>query len=141
MGIPTRIPMASSSPTNCPPFEFSAKYYHVDGGSCVRQSSFFGGQPVLNQAVGYSVILGFGAFFALFTSFLVLFYSHLLLDFFQFLSICIFYISWFLGLGMVGKEVRRFAPYIRMVQHSWEERQDRPYRQCHCFSGNNTTPC
>ncbi|KAG6387822.1 hypothetical protein SASPL_153016 [Salvia splendens] len=56
---------------NCPPFEFSAKYYHVDGGSCVRQSSFFGGQPVLNQAVGYSVILGFGAFFAFFTSFLV----------------------------------------------------------------------
>ncbi|XP_047966802.1 urea-proton symporter DUR3 [Salvia hispanica] len=63
--------MASSPPTNCPPFEFSAKYYHVDGGSCVRQSSFFGGQPVLNQAVGYSVILGFGAFFAFFTSFLV----------------------------------------------------------------------
>ncbi|KAG6409769.1 hypothetical protein SASPL_127811 [Salvia splendens] len=63
--------MASSSPTNCPPFEFSAKYYHVNGGSCVRQSSFFGGEPVLNQAVGYSVILGFGAFFAFFTSFLV----------------------------------------------------------------------
>ncbi|KAL1552681.1 urea active transporter [Salvia divinorum] len=61
--------MASSPPTNCPPFEFSAKYYDADG--CVRQSSFFGGQPVLSQAVGYSVILGFGAFFAVFTSFLV----------------------------------------------------------------------
>lgn len=59
--------MASS----CPPFEFSAKYYHVDGGSCVRQSSFFEGKTVLNQGVGYSVILGFGAFFAVFTSFLV----------------------------------------------------------------------
>lgn len=59
--------MASS----CPPFEFSAKYYHVDGGSCVRQSSFFEGKAVLNQGVGYSVILGFGAFFAVFTSFLV----------------------------------------------------------------------
>ncbi|GLT74927.1 hypothetical protein SLA2020_466900 [Shorea laevis] len=58
---------------SCPPFDFSAKYYHVsDGGSgCVRQSSFFEGKPVLNQGVGYSVILGFGAFFAVFTSFLV----------------------------------------------------------------------
>ncbi|GLU05278.1 hypothetical protein SLE2022_223870 [Rubroshorea leprosula] len=58
---------------SCPPFDFSAKYYHVsDGGSgCVRQSSFFEGKPVLNQGVGYSVILGFGTFFAVFTSFLV----------------------------------------------------------------------
>ncbi|CAA2992765.1 urea-proton symporter DUR3 [Olea europaea subsp. europaea] len=63
----------ASSLTNCPPFEFSAKYYEASAGgsSCVRQSSFFGGQPVLNQGVGYSVILGFGAFFAVFTSFLV----------------------------------------------------------------------
>lgn len=62
----------ASSLTNCPPFEFSAKYYsHGDGDTCVRQSSFFGGKPVLNQGVGYSVILGFGAFFAIFTSFLV----------------------------------------------------------------------
>ncbi|XP_057786662.1 urea-proton symporter DUR3 [Salvia miltiorrhiza] len=61
----------ASSPTNCPPFQFSAKYYHLDGATCVRQSSFFGGQPVLNQGLGYSVILGFGAFFAVFTSFLV----------------------------------------------------------------------
>ncbi|KAI9125347.1 hypothetical protein K1719_003963 [Acacia pycnantha] len=62
-----------ASLTQCPPFEFSAKYYHVseNGGSCVRQSSFFEGKPVLNQGVGYSVILGFGAFFAIFTSFLV----------------------------------------------------------------------
>ncbi|KAF3450282.1 hypothetical protein FNV43_RR06362 [Rhamnella rubrinervis] len=58
----------------CPPFEFSGKYYHVAGdgsGSCVRQNSFFEGKAVLNQGVGYSVILGFGAFFAVFTSFLV----------------------------------------------------------------------
>lgn len=41
------------------------------GGGCVRQSSFFQGKAVLNQGVGYSVILGFGAFFAVFTSFLV----------------------------------------------------------------------
>ncbi|KAM1787245.1 hypothetical protein FF1_037389 [Malus domestica] len=63
----------ASSWSQCPPFEFSSKYYHVagDGGGCVRQSSFFGGKPVLNQGVGYSVILGFGAFFAVFTSFLV----------------------------------------------------------------------
>ncbi|KAL9274076.1 Urea-proton symporter DUR3-like protein [Drosera capensis] len=62
--------MASSS--SCPPFSFAAKYYHeTSGGECVRQSSFFQGQAVLNQGVGYSVILGFGAFFAVFTSFLV----------------------------------------------------------------------
>lgn len=61
------------SQSGCPPFEFSAKYYQIsgNGGSCVRQSSFFQGQTVLNQGVGYSVILGFGAFFAVFTSFLV----------------------------------------------------------------------
>lgn len=63
--------MASSQ--QCPPFEFSGKYYHLseNGGGCMRQTSFFDGKPVLNQGVGYSVILGFGAFFALFTSFLV----------------------------------------------------------------------
>lgn len=60
------------SVSRCPPFGFSGKYYHVsEDGSCVRQSSFFQGQAVLNQGVGYSVILGFGAFFAVFTSFLV----------------------------------------------------------------------
>lgn len=60
------------SVSQCPPFRFSGKYYHVsEDGSCVRQSSFFQGQAVLNQGVGYSVILGFGAFFAVFTSFLV----------------------------------------------------------------------
>ncbi|KAK2662017.1 hypothetical protein Ddye_000591 [Dipteronia dyeriana] len=62
------------SQSQCPPFGFSGKYYDDDiGGSglCVRRRSFFQGKPVLNQAVGYSVILGFGAFFALFTSFLV----------------------------------------------------------------------
>lgn len=56
----------ASSPT-CPPFGFSEKYYS----GCERQSSFFQGKAVLNQGVGYSVILGFGAFFAVFTSFLV----------------------------------------------------------------------
>ncbi|KAH7836222.1 hypothetical protein Vadar_033777 [Vaccinium darrowii] len=62
----------ASSQENCPPFEFAAKYYSAaSSGSCARQSSFFGGKPVLNQGVGYSVILGFGAFFAFFTSFLV----------------------------------------------------------------------
>lgn len=64
---------STSSLTQCPPLGFGAKYYHVspDGGSCVRDSSYFGGKPVLNQGVGYSVVLGFGAFFAVFTSFLV----------------------------------------------------------------------
>ncbi|KNA22314.1 hypothetical protein SOVF_035540 [Spinacia oleracea] len=57
--------------TKCPPFGFAGQYYQSSGGNCVRQTSFFGGKPVLNQGVGYSVILGFGAFFAVFTSFLV----------------------------------------------------------------------
>lgn len=57
--------------SKCPPFGIAGKYYENIGGSCVRQTSFFGGKPVLNQGVGYSVILGFGAFFAVFTSFLV----------------------------------------------------------------------
>ncbi|GMQ03936.1 hypothetical protein CsSME_00049540 [Camellia sinensis var. sinensis] len=55
--------MASSLP-NCPMFEFASKYYPGTGDSCVRQTSFFGGKAVLNQGVGYSVILGFGAFFS-----------------------------------------------------------------------------
>ncbi|XP_023903865.2 urea-proton symporter DUR3 [Quercus suber] len=60
------------SQSQCPPLGFSSNYYHVsESGSCVRQSSFFEGKPVLGQGVGYSVILGFGAFFAFFTSFLV----------------------------------------------------------------------
>ncbi|KAK9928252.1 hypothetical protein M0R45_025398 [Rubus argutus] len=53
----------AASGSLCPPFDFSGKYYDVvsgDGGSgCGRQSSFFEGKPVLNQSVGYSVILGF----------------------------------------------------------------------------------
>ncbi|KAJ9134972.1 hypothetical protein P3X46_032200 [Hevea brasiliensis] len=61
--------------SGCPPFQFSAKYYHYqvseNGDGCLRQPSFFQGRPVLNQGVGYSVILGFGVFFAVFTSFLV----------------------------------------------------------------------
>lgn len=59
--------------TRCPPFEFSATYYHIqEAVGCVRQSSFFEGKAVLNQGLGYAVILGFGAFFAIFTSFLVI---------------------------------------------------------------------
>ncbi|CAI0410283.1 unnamed protein product [Linum tenue] len=64
--------MASSgSSQQCPPFDFSAKYYSSNGDGCVRQGSFFEGKPILGQGIGYSVILGFGAFFAVFTSFLV----------------------------------------------------------------------
>lgn len=46
-------------------------YYTEQGGSYVRQSSFFGGEALLSQGVGYGIILGFGTFFAVFTSFLV----------------------------------------------------------------------
>uniref|UniRef100_A0A0D9XMY9 Urea-proton symporter DUR3 n=1 Tax=Leersia perrieri TaxID=77586 RepID=A0A0D9XMY9_9ORYZ len=57
----------------CPPAElgFGAEYYSVVNGVCSRAGSYFGGKPVLTQAVGYAVVLGFGAFFALFTTFLV----------------------------------------------------------------------
>ncbi|KAE8716755.1 Urea-proton symporter DUR3 [Hibiscus syriacus] len=56
----------------CPPLEFSGSYYDFQQGiGCVRQSSFFQGKAVLNQGLGYAVILAFGAFFAFFTSFLV----------------------------------------------------------------------
>uniref|UniRef100_A0ACD5U4C8 Uncharacterized protein n=1 Tax=Avena sativa TaxID=4498 RepID=A0ACD5U4C8_AVESA len=57
----------------CPPPElsFGGEYYSVVNGVCTRDESFFGGKPVLAQAVGYAVVIGFGAFFALFTSFLV----------------------------------------------------------------------
>ncbi|KAF8084609.1 hypothetical protein N665_0710s0017 [Sinapis alba] len=55
----------------CPPFDFSVAYYKVSGNACERRSSFFGDTTVLDQGVGYAVILGFGAFFAVFTSVLV----------------------------------------------------------------------
>ncbi|KAJ4957793.1 hypothetical protein NE237_024904 [Protea cynaroides] len=59
------------SSMQCPPLGFSAQYYQVGyDGSCVRQGSFFEGKATLNQGVGYAVVLGFGAFFAFFTSFL-----------------------------------------------------------------------
>ncbi|KAL2632568.1 hypothetical protein R1flu_004047 [Riccia fluitans] len=58
--------------TTCPPdLTFGAKYYSIIDGACTRDTSFFGGKPVLGQGVGYAVVLGFGAFFAFFTSFLV----------------------------------------------------------------------
>ncbi|RAL40381.1 hypothetical protein DM860_006451 [Cuscuta australis] len=65
--------MGSRASWRCPPLDFSGEYYELSSGGkgCERQSSFFGGKSVLHHSVGYSVILGFGAFFALFTSFLV----------------------------------------------------------------------
>ncbi|XP_022145424.1 urea-proton symporter DUR3 [Momordica charantia] len=57
--------------SKCPPFEFAGEYYSAAAAGCVRRSSFFDDRAVLDQGVGYSVILGFGAFFAVFTSFLV----------------------------------------------------------------------
>ncbi|KAF2573079.1 hypothetical protein F2Q70_00002052 [Brassica cretica] len=60
----------------CPPFDFSAKYYNGGGSGCERRSSFFGDTTVLDQGVGYAVILGFGAFFAVFTSVLTNFFLY-----------------------------------------------------------------
>jgi hypothetical protein len=36
------------------------------------QTSFFGGEPPLSQAIGYLVVLGFGALFSIFTTLLVM---------------------------------------------------------------------
>ncbi|KAJ4773514.1 Urea-proton symporter DUR3 [Rhynchospora pubera] len=57
--------------TVCPPLGFGGKFYTLTGGVCVRESSYFGEKAILDQSVGYAVVLGFGAFFAVFTSFLV----------------------------------------------------------------------
>lgn len=56
----------------CPPgLPWGGKYYSEINGQCVRDDSFFGSKAVLGQGVGYAVVLGFGAFFAFFTTFLV----------------------------------------------------------------------
>lgn len=55
----------------CPADLPGAQYYHVVNGVCSRQTSYFGGVPLLSQGIGYSVVLGFGALFAVVTSFLV----------------------------------------------------------------------
>ncbi|CAO2178038.1 unnamed protein product [Urochloa humidicola] len=57
----------------CPPSEvgFGREYYSVVNGVCSHAGSFFDGKPLLGQAVGYAVVLGFGAFFTVFTSILV----------------------------------------------------------------------
>jgi len=78
--------------SKCPPFWYSGKYYHQNSeGSSMRQSSFFEGKLVLNQGVGYSVILGFGAFFAVFTSLLVC--SAVVIVFFYLFCSSIFFLS------------------------------------------------
>ncbi|CAI7926153.1 unnamed protein product [Closterium sp. NIES-53] len=66
--------MSSSDglPPNCPPDGFGLpQFFYNNSGSCAQQTSFFDGQPVLSVGVGYAVVLGFGAFFAVFTSWLV----------------------------------------------------------------------
>ncbi|CAI5528189.1 unnamed protein product [Closterium sp. Naga37s-1] len=63
----------SGLPPNCPPGGFGMPQYFSTGsnGQCQQASSFFGGKPPLDISVGYAVVLGFGAFFAVFTSWLV----------------------------------------------------------------------
>ena len=56
----------------CPPAGIpGAEYYSLVGSECTRAASFFGGKPVLSQGIGYAVVLGFGALFAVVTAFLV----------------------------------------------------------------------
>lgn len=40
------------------------------------QDSFFGGNPPLSEGIGYLVVLGFGAFFSVFTTILVYLNKH-----------------------------------------------------------------
>eukprot|EP00270_Netrium_digitus_P009623 TRINITY_DN2933_c0_g1_i1.p1 TRINITY_DN2933_c0_g1~~TRINITY_DN2933_c0_g1_i1.p1 ORF type:complete len:727 (+),score=169.16 TRINITY_DN2933_c0_g1_i1:137-2317(+) len=65
--------MLASLPPNCPPGNVGDHRYYYTGpnGECMRQQSFFGGKPLLSQGIGYSVVLGFGALFAVLTSFLI----------------------------------------------------------------------
>lgn len=56
----------------CPAGLPGAQYYSVINGLCTRQDSYFGGKPLLSQGIGYAVVLGFGALFAVVTSFLVI---------------------------------------------------------------------
>ncbi|KAH7430303.1 hypothetical protein KP509_09G092500 [Ceratopteris richardii] len=46
-------------------------YFTESNGECLRQKSFFEDTALLSQGVGYAIVLGFGAFFAVFTSLLV----------------------------------------------------------------------
>lgn len=126
--------------SGCPPFQFSAKYYHYqvseNGDGCFRQPSFFQGKSVLNQGVGYSVILGFGVFFAVFTSFLVTlhclfhFFSPFFLKFFllfidQCSTVIVYMNLLLLGSGMVRETICWVSSYIRMVQYCRQECQNR----------------
>ncbi|CAL5359382.1 unnamed protein product [Camellia sinensis] len=115
--------MASSLP-NCPPFEFTAKYYSCTGDSCVRQSSCFGGKAILNQGVGYSVILGFGPFFAVFTSFLCRNVKIGLIASLQFykaqmlrgnMELAVLSGMLVLLFGIMATEIKRKAPYAHTV--------------------------
>jgi hypothetical protein len=40
------------------------------------QESFFGGKPPLSEGIGYLVVLGFGAFFSVFTTIMVYLNKH-----------------------------------------------------------------
>mmetsp|Transcript_8216 Transcript_8216/g.11091 ORF Transcript_8216/g.11091 Transcript_8216/m.11091 type:complete len:80 (+) Transcript_8216:125-364(+) len=37
---------------------------------CAKDKDFFGDEPLLSEGVGYAIVLGFGAFFSVFTTFL-----------------------------------------------------------------------
>lgn len=114
---------------SCPPFDFSGKYYQTSGDACLRQSNFFGGKAVLNQGVGYSVILGFGAFFAFFTSFLVSTTPS---------ASCTTILAhfWYIvGVGLGGETLCRSSPYVGVVQHRRKKRQNWTHSKCYCISG------
>jgi SSS family transporter len=47
------------------------KYWTPNATHCTKQASFFGDSPPLDESVGYAIVLGFGIFFSIVTTFLV----------------------------------------------------------------------
>lgn len=73
--------MATTGPSNipyvagdCPPVSWNfglPEYFQNYQGTCKALPSFFGGEPNMPEAVGYALVVGFGAFFAVITSWIV----------------------------------------------------------------------
>jgi SSS family transporter len=53
------------------PYVGVAKYWSDVDGVCTKDESFFGEETLLTKGVGYAIVLGFGLFFSIFTTFLV----------------------------------------------------------------------
>lgn len=70
-GVPFQFPKDSTIYTGSAAAVGHADYWSDIDGVCTKQDSFFGSDPLLSKSVGYAIVLGFGIFFSLFTTFLV----------------------------------------------------------------------